>query len=95
MDDRKLLIPRTLDAPPRFFFWDFDIALVFLVLLGFGILSGQVLIGGLVGMIGAAIFQRAKSGEHPGYLLHLLYWHLPVGIALRRTPPSFERDFTG
>lgn len=95
MDTRKLLVPRTLDEPPRIFFWEFDVALVFLVGIGFGILSSQVLLCALLGTIGASAFSKAKSGKHPGYLVHMLYWSLPVNIGLKRTPPSYEREFVG
>ena len=41
-------------------------------------------------------FGKAKSGEHPAFALHLLYWHLPAQISgLKRTPPSHERDLLG
>lgn len=95
MEAKKLYVPRKLDEPPRFFFWEFDVALVFLVALGFGILTNQVLLSAILGVVGSVVFQKTKSGQHPGYLIHLLYWHLPLNIGFKRTPPSYEREFVG
>jgi conjugal transfer pilus assembly protein TraL len=95
MDLQKLLVPRKLDEPPRFFFWEFDVALVFLVMLGFGILTGQIVLSLILGVVGAVSFSKMKSGQHPGYLIHMLYWHLPLRIGFKRTPPSYEREFVG
>lgn len=95
METKKLFVPRKLDEPPRFFFWEFDIALVFLVGIGFGILSNQIVLCTVLGTVGATVFSKTKSGQHPGYLVHLLYWYLPLNIGLKRTPPSYEREFVG
>lgn len=95
MADMKYLVPRKLDEPPRVFFWDFDVALVFLVSLGTGILVGKILIPAVIGLIAAGMYSKAKSGQHPGYLMHSMYWHLPLNLGMRRTPPSYERDFVG
>lgn len=95
MDDRALEIPRKLDEPPRAFFWDFDVVLVFLIGMGFGILSSQIIVCSVAGLLAAMAFSKAKSGRHPGYLMHLLYWHLPLNFGFKRTPPSYEREFLG
>ena len=44
----------------------------------------------------AAAYRRAKSGKHPAFALHLLYWHLPAAVTgLKRTPPSWLREMAG
>jgi conjugal transfer pilus assembly protein TraL len=91
----NLQIPRSLDAPPRCFFWDFDVALVFLLCIGLGIVTGFTMSFAVAGIFAAAGFSRLRSGQHPGYLLHLMYWYLPVSVGFKRTPPSHERHFTG
>lgn len=93
-DWRRLLIPRRLDDPPKFLFWDLDVALVALLGLGFGVLGGQVLLGCVGGGIVAYAWSRTKSGRHRGYGLHVMYWNMPVRM-FRRTPPSARRDFVG
>ena len=44
----------------------------------------------------AAAYGRAKSGKHPAYALHLVYWYLPAPVTgLKRTPPSYLREMVG
>jgi conjugal transfer pilus assembly protein TraL len=52
--------------------------------------------GCALGVLLASAYGRAKSGKHPAFALHLLYWHLPAAITgLKRTPPSHLRDLVG
>ena len=54
------------------------------------------MVGCAAGVLLAWVFGKAKSGEHPAYALHLLYWHLPAFVSgLKRTPPSHQRDLVG
>jgi conjugal transfer pilus assembly protein TraL len=91
----QLSVPRTLDSPPRFFFWDLDVAMVFLLCLGIGIVAGFTMTFAIIGIFLASAFSRMRSGQHPGYLLHLMYWYLPISVGFKRTPPSYERYFIG
>jgi conjugal transfer pilus assembly protein TraL len=95
VNNRKLLIPRRLDDPPRFFFWDFDVALVFAGIAMFGILANMFFTSLLIAFGVAALFKKVKSGQQRGYGVHVLYWHLPFSIGFRRTPPSFVREWIG
>jgi len=95
MDPRSYRIPNTLDALPRLFLWDFDIAMVFLCGLGTGIALGQLMIFSLVGLAAAAVFSKVRSGRHPGFLIHALYWNMPGRMGFRRLPASCEREFIG
>lgn len=95
LDERDLLIPRRLDDPPKFLFWDFDVAIFFLVGAFFGIMAGYLLSGLAIGLGIAALYSRVKSGKHTGYLMHLAYWHLPGWFNLRSTPTSSKRVFFG
>lgn len=94
-DDRDLLIPRRLDDPPKFLFWDFDVALLFMSGAFFGILSNYMLVGMALGGVMAWAYGRMKSGKQKGYLMHLAYWYMPAGFALRRVPKSAKRVFYG
>ena len=50
----------------------------------------------LLGLLSASAYARAKSGKHPAFALHLLYWHLPGPVTgLTRTPPSHLREMQG
>jgi conjugal transfer pilus assembly protein TraL len=93
-ESRWLVIPRRLDDPPKFLFWDFDVASIACLGMAFGALSGQFLLGCVGGCLAAYAWSRTKQGKHRGYGLHVAYWNLPVRI-FRRTPPSARRDFMG
>lgn len=89
-----LMVPRLLDEPPKFLFWNFDVAIVFLGVLLFGILAGYFLTSLVVGAAAGYGIQRMKTGQAKGYGLHFLYWHLPIN-SFKRTPPSCIREFVG
>jgi conjugal transfer pilus assembly protein TraL len=96
MTDLSLEIPRRLNDPPRMFWWDLDVSLLVLAAALAGMISGYFLSGTAVGFLLAAAYGRAKSGRHPAFALHLLYWHLPAGVTgLKRTPPSYLREMAG
>jgi conjugal transfer pilus assembly protein TraL len=89
-----LMVPRMLDEPPKFLFWDFDVAIVFLGILLFGILAGFFLTSVAAGAFAGYLLQKMKAGQQKGYGLHVLYWHLPLNT-FKRTPPSCIREFIG
>ncbi len=93
-EELRLLVPRTLDDPPKFLFWEFDVALVFLACLFVGIMAGFFLTSILCGVAAGWGMGRLKAGQQRGYALHQLYWVLPLKL-FRRTPPSCVRDFLG
>ncbi len=93
-NELRLQIPRTLDDPPRFLFWEFDVAIVFLACVFMGIMAGFFLSSILLGLAAGWAMGRLKAGQQRGYALHQLYWHLPLKT-FRRTPPSCVRDFLG
>jgi conjugal transfer pilus assembly protein TraL len=96
MNDAALDIPRRLNDPPRMFWWDIDVALLFLGAVLAGMVAGFFLAGCVAGVLLAWAFGKAKSGQHPAFALHLLYWHLPGFVSgLKRTPPSFQRELVG
>lgn len=88
-------IPARLDDPPKFMWWDFDVAMLFMSFFVFGLLTGWMLSFSLAGLALAMLYRRAKFGRHRAYGLHLLYWHLPMNMGMRVTPPSVIREFIG
>ncbi len=94
LDRSQFLIPTRLDDPPKALFWDFDIAAVFVIGVSLGIMVGFLSLGFLVGIGGAYAWSRMRTGRHPGYAMHSLYWALPLRM-FRRTPPSSRRRFVG
>ena len=96
MSDVALEIPRRLNDPPRMFWWELDVALLVLAAALAGMISGFFVSGCAIGVLLASAYGRAKSGKHPAFALHLLYWHLPSSLTgLKRTPPSYLREMTG
>jgi conjugal transfer pilus assembly protein TraL len=96
MSDLGLDIPRRLNDPPRLFWWELDVSMLFLAAVLAGMLSGYFLTGAAIGWGLAWAYGKAKSGEHPAFALHLLYWHLPAAVSgLQRTPPSHCREMQG
>ncbi len=95
METKKLLIPRRLDDPPKFFFWDFDVALVWMVVVLFGIMVGALLIPFVIACAAGWGFGKLKAGQARGYGLHVLYWHTPMTMGFKRTPASCFREFVG
>ena len=96
MNDASLDIPRRLNDAPRIFWWEIDVALIFLAALLAGMMAGYFMTGCALGALMAWGFGKAKSGEHPAFALHLLYSHLPSVISgLKRTPPSHQRVLLG
>jgi type IV conjugative transfer system protein TraL len=94
-ENLKIFIPKNLDAMPKVFLWDMDVAMIFMVVLGIGILMGAFFTPLGLALFLGHVYQKAKSGRQAGYSVHLLYWFSPVSIGNRRTPPSCSRNFVG
>ena len=96
MTDTTFDMPRRLNDPPRMFWWDLDVALLVMAAALAGMITGFFLSGCALGVLLAAAYGRAKSGKHPAYALHILYWTLPAAVTgLKRTPPSHLREMQG
>jgi conjugal transfer pilus assembly protein TraL len=93
MDEALLAIPRHLDDPPRFLFWDLDEAILFMLALILGMMVDLLFAGAATGVALVIAYGRAKSGRHRAFALHLMYWYLPVTLGFRRTPPSYIREY--
>lgn len=96
MVDASLDIPRRLNDPPRMFWWDLDVSMLVLGAALAGMVAGYFVTGCVVGLLLASAYGRIKSGRHPAFALHLMYWHLPSSLSgMKRTPPSHERELFG
>lgn len=84
-------IPRRLDDPGKFLFWEMDVAMVAAGAIAAGVLAGTVSVGIVLGIAGAALYNRLKAGKHRGMALHLLYWHLGWPHP-KCVPPSHIRE---
>lgn len=93
--EHKGYVPKTLDNLTRFGLWDIYQAMLFLMIFGFGVVTHFLLTGLIVGLLVAWTYGRASSGQQRGFLVHLLYWHTPLGSGYKRLPPSDKRHFIG
>jgi conjugal transfer pilus assembly protein TraL len=94
-ENLKLFIPKNLDASAKVFIWELDVAMIFIAVLGVGIVLGAFILPLIIALILCAVFQKMKSGRSRGYSIHLMYWYSPMNIGNRRTPPSSVRSFVG
>lgn len=90
-------IPSHLDDGMKFFMWEMDEALAFLGPLGFGVLSGMLLLGVMTGIFCAWLVAKVKKGRGTYFVRHLRYWYLPNEKPFKgtRIPPSHIREYTG
>lgn len=95
MQPDNYLIPRRLDDPPTFFFWDADIAVVMIIFLLLGALLGQPLVAGLIGFLLARGLDRIKAEGGKGVIPRFLYWYTPSEWWLKARAPSHVREYIG
>jgi conjugal transfer pilus assembly protein TraL len=93
-DASRYYVPRTLDDPPRIFWWEIDQALLVVFFLVFGMSVDSLMLGLLIGLGCGWGYGKLKAGRHRAFGLHLAYWYLPF-IRLKRTPPSHIRHYYG
>lgn len=91
----RYVVPRRLDDPPKFLFWDFDVFMVFMIIVSIGLLTGFPIIGFPGGIFLAGVYQKTKSGKTRGYGRHLIYWYMPFNTGFKRLPPSGNRYYQG
>ena len=87
-------VPRTLDASPRFLFWELDYVMVAGVLLSIGIILSGAMVGCLTAAAGCMLWKRARAGGGVARAFALVYWHLPFDV-FGRIPASARRHFIG
>jgi conjugal transfer pilus assembly protein TraL len=93
--EQKFLVPQRLDDPPRFLWWDFDVAILAMGCLVTGIVVNQTMTFAAIGVVVAMAYQKLKAGRQRAFGLHAVYWYLPVTLGFRVTPPSAVREFIG
>jgi len=96
----KYGVPRTLDDPARFLWWEADQAILVAAFIVFGMVIGSFFMGAMVGVTLGWLYGKSKSGKHKAFAIHALYWHLPGSavkavLNFKRTPSSDFREFIG
>lgn len=95
-DESRLSIPRRLDDKPKMLWWDLDQAIVVMTCLAVGIVAEMLMLGIGVGLLLGYLYSKAKSGKHPSFAVHLMYWFMPeYCMKFKKTPPSYQNEFTG
>ncbi len=90
-----LRMPRHLDDPDKFLWWEMDQAGLAVSVFAVFMIMGMMLTGVVMGVVVGMLYGRAKSGRPRGFMSHLAYWYLPFDMGLKRTPPSYVRRFVG
>jgi conjugal transfer pilus assembly protein TraL len=88
-------IPKRLNDLPKMMFWEIDQAMVFMCSMMLGITANMTMTAAAIGLVAAWGYGKLKSGKHRGFAKHVLYWFTPFNTGLRRTPPSYIREFLG
>jgi conjugal transfer pilus assembly protein TraL len=84
-------IPRYIDDPPSFLFWEIDEVIVISLFVCVGILARILTIMLILGYFVSKILKKVKQTKSEGFFLHVLYWH--GFLTLKGCPPSYKRRF--
>jgi len=87
------IIPRRLDEPERWMFWTVDEALIMLVPVITGMMTGFLLVGAVIGIGGFVLLRRLKGNGQANLGLYALYWFFPNVFNFKATPLSAIRRF--
>lgn len=89
-------VPQHLDEPMRIILWTIDELIVFIA--PFFILLwvfNQTILGVALGIFLVLGLRKIKGEQGHYFLFSIMYWHLPVAVRFKATPPSFYREFLG
>ncbi len=96
MNDASLDIPRRLNDAPRMFWWEIDVALIFLGTVLAGMLAGFFMTGCALGVLLALSFARPSRASIRPLRCTCCTGTCPRrSPVLRRTPPSHQRELFG
>lgn len=95
MEDEDFWIPRELDAPPLFFIWEADGAIIFIVCLLLGAMLNMFVAGLVIAFIIVKGWAYLKDEGGRGLLMKFLYWYTPSDIWLTKKLPSHIREYIG
>jgi conjugal transfer pilus assembly protein TraL len=101
MGNSDTYIFNRLDDPWKLGMWELDVAFPFVACVFLGILRGSIIslsVGVLIGTFVSWRIAKLRASKHPGYALHMAYWHLPsIGRlnGFRCLPDSAIREMVG
>jgi len=86
-------IPKHVDDPGQFFFWEIDEAIPVIAGFTLGAIFNSILLFTFCGIVISRLVAKLKEGKHRGFMLHFLYWHGVPGFKLKEMPDSWVRAF--
>ena len=93
MKESELLIPNTLDRPKKMLMWDMDVALLGIIGMGVGIVTRNLFVYPPIFFFIAWRWSNFKSGKHPWFFLHAIFWYMPVPKNNPCVPNAESREF--
>lgn len=94
-DNSDYWIPRQLDAPPLFFMWEADVAMIYVFWIFMGAILNMFLLGLVMAIIFGRGYARLKEEGGRGLIMKLLYWYTPSDLWLSKKHPSYIREYIG
>ncbi|MFI5303526.1 MAG: type IV conjugative transfer system protein TraL [Nitrospiria bacterium] len=91
MFDDDFKIPRHIDDPQRFMFWELDELGVMVSFMMIGVLFNFFFVGTVLGIIFMFMLSKIKSGRPRGFFMHWLYHKNLIDIP--GLPPSEVKEF--
>lgn len=93
MDPLALKVPVGLDAPRKMFLWDMDVFMITIMGIGLGILTRNLLVWPGIALFLSWRWGKFKSGKHPWFFLHAMYWFAPLPETNPRVPGAALREY--
>lgn len=90
--DQTSRLPLSLDNPKKVFLWNVDETVITMLGLGASIFTKDFFYLP-ISLFLAWKWGQFKSGKHPWFFIHALYWYLPVPENNPRIPDTHKREF--
>jgi len=95
MDEDIHWIPRNLDAPPLFFMFEMDTAMIWVVFILFGSMMNMFFLGLFLAWSVGNGYARLKEEGGSGLISKILYWYTPSEYWVSDQHPSHVREYIG
>ena len=96
MSDNQFYIPKYLDEPEKFLFWNIDETMILGIPFITGVFFSSVDTGFLLGVAFLTLYKKVKGRGGKGFFKGWLYWNFPAQFSqLKSTPPSYIKEYVG
>ena len=93
MKESELQIPNTVDKPKKMLMWDADVFMLGIIGIGVGVITRNLIIYPPIFFFLAWRWGKFKSGKHPWFFLHAIFWYLPMKMNNPCIPDPYKREF--